>query len=64
MALKFSDNFDERELLKEKNKKRYVDKKKTSDFDNFKTLKKIDKKGRKSKLNCRLTDYESEDWYE
>lgn len=59
-----NEEFDLREQMKEKNKKKHLSKKKASTGKEFKTIKKPDKKFKKFKLNPRLMDYDSEEWYE
>lgn len=59
-----NDTFDEREILKEKNKKRYFDKKTLGRDKDLKSIKGPVKKPRKAKVNYKAMDYDSEDWYE
>lgn len=59
-----NEEFDFREQLKEKNKKKHLTKKKENSSKDFKAIKKPDKKLKKIKINPRFIDYDSEEWYE
>lgn len=59
-----NDTFDEREILKEKNKKRYFDKKNLTKERDLKAFKNPVKKAKKTKVNYKSMDYDSEEWYE
>lgn len=59
-----NDTFDERETLKEKNKKRYFDKKNLTKDKDLKVFKSPTKKPKKTKVNYKMMDYDSEEWYE